>query len=121
MSTPLTDLGTAGIDPIPPAALFALVAGGLAIAYPYFDGLTVALAALLAISWIVRRPASSLQRSLRLPPRILAGAVAAVGWAFFLAGPPAFDAVRGALLGVSGLPLWLWFRSDGAHPPAGTP
>jgi hypothetical protein len=99
-------------DPIPPAALFGLVAGALAVIYPYFDGLAVALAALLLLSWIVRRPAPSIVRGLGLPPRAVALLAVAAGWGLFLLDPPHLEAARGLVLSVGGLPLWLWFRID---------
>lgn len=106
------------LDPVPAAALFGLVAGLLSVRFPYFDGLTAAMAALLLLAWgLDRRPGRGRWAG-ALPPRWAGGLIAGVGWLLFLAGPPALLPFRGALLGLVGLPLWWGFAPAHAPPSA---
>lgn len=95
------------LDPVPAAALFAAIAGGLSVPYAYFDGLTAALAALLALACAIERRGSRRRWAGPIPAGAIVWAIAIAGWVAFLGDPPALRAVRGLLLGVTGVPLWL--------------
>lgn len=102
--------GSRSADPIPAAALFAAIAGLLSFRFAYFDGLTAALAALLVVAWATSRPRRRGSWAGPIPPVAVGLAVVGLGWALFLLLPPPATALRGVVLGVTGLPLWLGFE-----------
>ncbi len=102
------------IDPVPVAALFGAVAGLLSVAFPFFEGLTAALSALLLVSRLYRLP---YDRGPARSPWRTGGAVAAagLGWAAFFGAPAALAPVRGLLLGGAGVLFWWWTRAERAQ------
>lgn len=102
--------GATALNPVPAAALFAAIAGLLSVRYPYFDGLTAALAALLLVAWGSARSRPRGRWSGPVPPVVGALALAAAGWGVFFLTPPSLAEVRGLVLGAAVLPLWLGFE-----------
>lgn len=102
------------IDPVPVAAFFGAVAGLLSVAFPFFEGLTAALSALLLVSRLYRHP---YDRSRARSAWRTGGAVAAAGfgWAAFFGAPGALAPVRGLLLGGAGVLFWWWSRPERAE------
>ena len=93
-------------------ALFGALAGGISVVLPYFDGLVAALGALLVAAHVLHARARPGSVDI-LPVRAYASWLAlAAGWVVFLLAPHALDAVRGLALGLSGLPVGLWTRSE---------
>lgn len=99
------------MDPVDAAGLFGLLAGGLSIVLPYFDGLTLALSALGAGAAVVRAAPEPRTSPRRRSRSLWTGVVfSAAGMGVFLLGPPILDRVRGLVLGVAAVPLWIVAR-----------
>ena len=110
------------LDTFRVAVGLSIVAGGLALAAPFLDGLVAALAALAAAGWVsgrarVRRAGGPGVDSARLAALacVAFGAVAFL----FLHGSP--GAARGLVLGLSWLPLWWLERRESVPIPLSTP
>jgi TctA family transporter len=101
-------------DAVGTAALFGAVAGGLSVLFPFFDGLTAALMALLMAAWLGDR--SRATRTFHGPTPVTLGALASwgAGWVDFLGHLPAVDHLHALLLGAAGLPLWWESRMNRA-------
>jgi hypothetical protein len=97
------------MDLVDAVGLFGALGGVLAIALPYFVGLTAALSATLFGVGVIR--AAQIQEgSAKLSSEtrrfVLGFAAAIAGWAAFLLFSGRLGVVGPALLGASGLPLW---------------
>ena len=104
-----------GPEPVRSAGLFGALAGALSVVDPYFDGLTVALAALLLLGWLLRRPSRKPIAGEGIPGW-LAGTALAIGWFVYLASPPELAVFRGLALGLAGLPLVVGLRGPWERP-----
>ncbi|MGI0132841.1 MAG: hypothetical protein ACREDK_07125 [Thermoplasmata archaeon] len=91
-----------GVDPVSVGTCFGLLAGLLAIGLPFFTGLTMALAALVAVTWATH----PLRSDAPARSRRWGAAAIVLGWGAFLLLPAPVGVVRAALLGASLLPLW---------------
>ena len=97
------------MDPLDASGAFGALSGVLSVVLPYFDGLTMALAALVVgialLRWTRGRfgggPGSS-----DADRFLLALVSAIVGWAVFLEAPSTLASIRGLVLGGAILPLW---------------
>jgi hypothetical protein len=103
---------TFAIDPAGTAGSLSAVAGVASVAWPFFDGLVAALAALTLLAWLLARRSPAV-RSRRLgTPALIALVVA--GWAFFALAGGAWALARGAGLGLASAGIgWI-----GHRPPA---
>ena len=107
-------------DPVQVASWFGAGAGLLSLAFPFFDGLVLALAALLLSGALRRRPGATGPRWAGWPhPRLVATALAG-GWAIFLLAPAAVAPFRGLALGIAGLSLG-WAAHRAARPAGDRP
>ncbi len=97
-------------DALPVSAALGAVAGALAIAVPYFNGLAAALGGLTLGTWLLRGgPRGPFGYGDRRRPPILAFASGLGAWGLFLVPPPFLLPYRGLVLGAAGLVLW-WTR-----------
>ena len=103
------------IAPLSTASFFAVVSGVVSIVVPYLLGLTVALAALAPVAWLVERQQA--RRKRWLPGTIMALALSAAGAAVSLLLPPNLATFHGPMLGAATIPLWWSSRS---HPASGS-
>lgn len=88
-----------GIDPVRTAGLLAGAAGLASVGWPYFAGMTAALAALALLGWLARPPREGAGfRS--WSGRLMLGATFG-GWLLLLAAPSAILSERALLLGLS--------------------
>lgn len=96
------------IDALDAAGAFGLLSGGLSLAVPYFLGPAMALAGLLLVLAVVRRPdgPNGPRRPLALPI-----ACALAGWGVALLAP--LGAWRGLVLAAGCAPLW--WSARGGH------
>ncbi|HYK94002.1 MAG TPA: hypothetical protein VEY07_08195 [Thermoplasmata archaeon] len=88
-------------------SLLGVLAGGLSVLLPYFDGLTAALGALLIVSLLAAARPRRLRSILQSSPALLAAIALAAGWGFFLLAPSLVSSVRGLALGLGGVPAGL--------------
>ena len=86
------------------------VTGLLAVAAPYFDGLSAALGGLTLGTWLLRGGASGPWGSGPYRrPAVVAFAAGVAAWGVFLVPPPFLAPFRGLALGAAGVALW-WTR-----------
>jgi hypothetical protein len=98
------------IDPAGTAGSISAVAGVASVAWPFFDGLVAALAALTVLAWLVARRSPAV-RSRRLGPAAVITLVVA-GWAFFALAEGPWGVARGAGLGLASAGIgWIGRRS----------
>lgn len=102
----MTTAPEGSFDAVGTAALFGVVAGGLSVLFPFFDGLTAALMALLMAAWLGDRARTSRAGYGPTPVTLAALASWGAGWVGFLGHLPAVVPLHALLLGVAGLPLW---------------
>jgi hypothetical protein len=107
-------------DPVRVASAFGAGAGLLSLAFPFFDGLVLALAALLLAGALRRRPGASGPGWAGWSHPRLVAAVLAGGWAIFLLAPAAVAPFRGLALGLAGLSVG-WAARRSAGPPGDRP
>lgn len=93
-------------DAVGTAALFGAVAGGLSVLFAFFDGLTVALMALLMAAWLSERGRAARAARGPTPVTLIALGSWGAGWVGFLGHLPSTVHLHALLLGASGLPLW---------------
>lgn len=101
-------------DPVGSAALFGAVAGGLSVPFPFFDGLTAALMALLMAAWVADRGLARRPVHRPTPATLAALGSWGAGWVGFIGHFPAIVHLHALLLGAAGLPLWWEARTRGA-------
>ncbi len=106
--------GTLLDDPVRVSAIFGAIAGALSLAVPFFDGLTVALSALLVAIRLGRSVGEGARSKVPVVRIASALAAMAVGWGFFLGAPAPLAGVRGAGLGLAGVLFW-WGARDPAR------
>lgn len=118
MISPRRELPVVEFEVVGVAVAGALVAGGLALVDPFLASLSGALAALALAGWVAQISGAG-TRSVRRMGRSGAAALTSlsVGAVIFLASPSALTRVRGLLLAVSLVPLWMAAR----HTPVGVP
>ncbi|HEY6238843.1 MAG TPA: hypothetical protein VIZ68_06635 [Thermoplasmata archaeon] len=104
-----TPAASLSMDSLDAAGGFGALAGALSVVLPFFDGLTMTLAALVVgtslLRWARARSAGRTDQ-LDAAQFLLGLGSALAGWGVFLAAPPVFGAVRGLVLGLTVLPLW---------------
>jgi hypothetical protein len=85
----------------------ALITGGLALALPYLDGLTGALAALAVAGWAAGRGRDRVPGTFGIRPGQIVGlGLAAMGAGAFFLLPGALSFARGLALALSLVPMW---------------
>ena len=107
------------LDPATTATFFGATSGVLSVLFPFFDGLTVALAALLLLAGVRRHRTGSTGATDGRALHLLCAGCLAAGWGLFLFAPGSLAPVRGLALGLAGLPYgWRLHRrsSEAAHP-----
>jgi len=108
----LKDLGgrarAVELDTFRTAVGLAVIAGGLALEFPFFNALAAALVALGGAGWMAARsrPSGPLSSTLAL-----GWAVVATGVVAYFALPSPWDGGRGLALAASFLPLWFAERA----------
>ncbi len=101
-------------------AAFASLAGILSVPYPFFRGLTVALAALALPIWLLQSPRDprgefAVRNRVRWRAIVLPSLVTATGWLLYLVAPASFSALGGLALGASVLGIWCCHRATFSH------
>ena len=109
----------ARVDPLRTAIAFAVLFGGAAIAWSFFDGLTLALAALAATAalpaWLRARANDPTEPSVAAWSLAYALVVAAALTFLLVPQLGAVERLRGLLLGLSTVPLG-WVARGGPRP-----